>query len=44
MFARGALGEFTRLNFFIDSGIVLIKRDENGNPRQAAFTTDSSMY
>lgn len=44
MFARGALGEFTKLNFFIDSGLVLIKGDENGNPRQAAFTTDSSMY
>lgn len=44
MFARGALGDYTELNFFIDSGLVLIRRDEDGKPRQAAFTTDSGNY
>jgi hypothetical protein len=44
MFARGAMGEFKDLNFFIDSGLVLIRGDENGNPRQAAFTTHAEMY
>lgn len=44
MFARGALGGYKNLNFFIDSGLVYIHGDEKGNPRQAAFTTHSSMY
>jgi len=44
MFVQGAMGEFKDLNFFIDTGLVLIRGDENGNPRQAAFTTHAGMY
>lgn len=44
MFARGAVGEHENLNFFIDSGLVYVRSDEKGKPRQAAFTAHPSMY
>lgn len=37
MYARGALGEYKSLNFFIDSGLVRIFPDGKGGSRQAAF-------
>lgn len=42
MFARGSLGAQRDLNFFIDSGLVAIQPDADGQPRQAAFTTSAS--
>lgn len=44
MFVRGALGEYARLNFFIDSGLLKLRPDENGVLRQAAFSTTATLY
>lgn len=43
MFARGGVGEHQNLNFFIDSGLVLLHSDEKGGIRQAAFTATADM-
>ncbi len=39
MFARGSFGPNMDLNFFVDSGLVIIQPGNDGQPRQAAFTT-----
>ncbi|MCH8332826.1 retroviral-like aspartic protease family protein [Candidatus Sumerlaeota bacterium] len=39
MFARGSLGDHSGLNFFVDSGLVLLSPDGKGGMRQASFTT-----
>lgn len=41
MFARGNFGPQHDLNYFIDSGLVVIQPGVDGQPRQAAFTTST---
>ncbi|MFQ5817998.1 MAG: hypothetical protein ACE5H2_08615, partial [Terriglobia bacterium] len=44
MFARGAVGEYRGLNFFIDSGLVSLHADGSGGLHQAAFTTSAEDF
>jgi len=41
MFARGHIGPHRDLNFFIDSGLVIIQDGADGQPHQAAFTSSA---
>ncbi|PCJ56869.1 MAG: hypothetical protein COA73_11460 [Candidatus Hydrogenedentota bacterium] len=44
MFARGSLGPYTDLNFFVDSGLVLVYPDNEGQARQVGFTTSKKKF
>lgn len=38
LFARGGVGDRRDLNFFVDSGLVILRSDAKGETKQAAFT------
>ena len=44
MIARGEVGSRGDLNFFIDSGLVYVLADAEGNPAQAAFATSRQNF
>lgn len=44
MFARGAVGDRARLNFFVDSGLVSLHPDDAGGIRQASFTSSGRKF
>ncbi len=44
MIVRGAIGENKGLNFFIDSGLVSLHPNDEGDLRQAAFSSSMKKY
>jgi hypothetical protein len=44
MFARGSVGDDNRLNFFMDSGLVALRRINDEQTVQAGFTSSRNRY
>lgn len=44
MFARGSVGDFKRLNFFMDSGLVALRKTNDDPTVQASFTSSRERY